>query len=86
MKTYTFRAIIEPDQNKTYHGYVPILKGCHTWGKSIEQTKKNLQDAIKCHVQGLVLDKESIPQEEDAFEVIQTFSEKEFSIRPRVYA
>ncbi|MBI5327377.1 MAG: type II toxin-antitoxin system HicB family antitoxin [Deltaproteobacteria bacterium] len=41
MKTYTYRIIIEPDENKTYHAYVPALPGCHTWGKSIETARKN---------------------------------------------
>lgn len=80
MNYYTFRTIIEPDENNTYHGWVPILPGCHTFGSSIEETKKNLKEAITCHVQGLVEDGESIPQEESAFEVIQTFSEKEFAL------
>lgn len=39
MKTYTYRTIIEPDEDG-YHGFVPILKGVHTWGKTIEETKK----------------------------------------------
>lgn len=79
MKIYTFRVIIEPDENNTYHGYVPSLPGCHTWGESIEETKENLKDAIKCHVQGLLLDNEAIPEEGETFELIQTFSEKEFA-------
>ena len=41
MKTYAFRTIIEPDE-KGYHGFVPLLKGVHTIGKTIEETKKNL--------------------------------------------
>ena len=79
MKTYTFRVIIEPDENNTYHGFVPSLPGCHTWGESIEETKENLKNAIKCHVQGLLLDDEPIPEQGEIFELIQTFSEKEFA-------
>ena len=47
MKTYTYRTIIEPD-DKGYHGFVPLLKGVHTSGKTIEETKKNLDEAIRC--------------------------------------
>lgn len=79
MKTYTFRVIIEPD-GKAFHGYVPILRGCHTCGKTLEETKKNLKEAIKCHVQGLVRDGENIPQEENAFELVQTFTDKELAL------
>jgi len=77
MQFYTFRVIIEPDENNTFHGYVPLLKGCHTCGDTIEETKNNLKDAIKCHVQGLLMDNEPIPKENESFELIQTFSEKE---------
>lgn len=79
MKFYTFRAVIEPDENNTFHGYVPLLRGCHTCGDTIEETKKNLKEAIKCHVQSLLMDNEPIPQENESFEIIQTFSEKELA-------
>lgn len=79
MKTYSFRTIIGPDDPKGYHGYVPILKGLHTCGDSIEEVKKNLKDAIRCHIIGLYKDGLEIPQEEDTMEVIQTFSEKDLT-------
>lgn len=76
-KSYTFRVIIEPEEGSGYHGFVPLLRGLHTYGDSLEEVKQNLKEAIICHVQGLVKDKERIPQEEDALELVQTFSEKE---------
>jgi len=81
MRIYTFRIIIEPDERNTFHGYVPSLPGCHTWGKTIDKTKKNVKEAIKCHIQGFLKDGESIPQEKDAFELFQTFTEKEFAFK-----
>lgn len=80
MRTYTFRIIIEPDEKNTFHGYVPSLPGCHTWGKTLEETKKNLKEAIKCHIQGLLKDKESIPKEENSLELVQTFTEKDLAL------
>ena len=80
MKTYTFRATIEPDENDAFHGFVPSLPGCHTYGGTIEETKFNLREAIACHVQGLLKDKCPIPQENDTIELIQTFSEKEVAL------
>ena len=55
MKTYVFRMLIEPDEDG-YHGFVPLLKGLHTFGKTIEETKNNLEEAIRCHVEGLLVD------------------------------
>jgi len=77
---YTFRIIIEPDELNGYHGFVPSLKGVRTCGETINEVKKNLKEAIKCHLQALLKDKESIPQEEEALELIQTFSDKELTL------
>ncbi len=74
---YNFRTIIEPDKPSGYHGFVPLLKGIHTQGETIEEVKKNLKEAIICHLQGLLSDKKPIPQEENVFEVIQSISQKE---------
>lgn len=49
----TFRVIIEPDE-KGFHGFVPALSGCHTWGKTIPETQKHLQEAIELYVEHLV--------------------------------
>lgn len=73
MKTYTFRTIIEPDE-KGYHGFAPLLKGVHTVGKTIEETKKNLDEAIQCHLEGLAKDNILPPLEQNAVEAIQTFT------------
>ena len=73
MDTHTFRIIIEPDENNTYHGYAPALSGCHTWGDSIEETKKNLNDAIDLYINSLIEDKKEIPQD-NGFEYFVTIS------------
>ena len=79
MKTYTFRILIEPDENNTFHGYVPSLPGCHTYGDTIEKTKKNLKDAIQCYVASLVSDGEQVPQER-GLESFETISEGELKL------
>jgi len=79
-KHRAFRVIIEPDKPNGYHGFVPILQGLHTCGDTVEEVRENLKEAIVCHIQGLLKDNEPIPREEDVFEFIQTFSEKEFAL------
>lgn len=73
MKIYTYRTIIEPDE-KGYHGFVPLLRGVHTIGDTIEETKQNLEEAIRCHLEGLQKDGVIPPQEKDSLEVIQTIT------------
>lgn len=75
---YTFRIMIEKD-GKGYHGFVPTLKGVHTYGKTIAETKRNLNEAIQCHLQGLMKEGVSVPKEEDSFEFVQSFSSANFS-------
>lgn len=71
MKIYTYRIIIEPDENNTFHGYVPSLPGCHTWGNTIEETRVNLRDAIDIYLRSLIADGEKIP-EERGIEMVET--------------
>lgn len=73
METYTYRIIIEPDENKTYHAYVPVLPGCHTWGESIETVRKNIKDAINVYLRSLIADGERVP-EDKGIEVLEMVS------------
>jgi len=78
-KLYSFRTIIEPEDDGGYHGFVPLLKGLHTEGDTLKEVKKNLREAIKCHVEGLMMDGEEIPKEKDTIEAIESFSNQDFS-------
>ncbi len=63
MKNLTYRIIIEPDENNTYHAYVPALPGCHTWGESIEEARINMRDALSVYLKSLIADGEKVPEE-----------------------
>lgn len=45
MKQFTFRTIIQKD-GEGFHGFVPSLPGCHTYGNSIEDVRKNIKEAV----------------------------------------
>lgn len=83
MRIYTFRVVIEPDKPSGYHGFVPLLKGVHTYGKTIQEVKQNLREATRCHLQGLLKDRELVPQEAETFESIYSFSDKELALSSR---
>lgn len=68
-KVLTYRAIIRKD-GKYYHGFVPSLPGCHTQGATIEETKKNLKEAIEGYLISLQKHNEPIPSE-DGYEVTE---------------
>lgn len=63
MKFYTYRVIIEPDENNTFHAYVPSLPGCHTWAENLDEARKNIRDAIDVYLRSLTSDGEPIPQD-----------------------
>ena len=76
--TYTYRTIIEKD-GEQFHGYVPALLGCHTFGETIEETQKKLEEAVTVYIMSLKEDGESIPSD-TSFESFQTISlEKKYA-------
>ena len=73
MKSYTYRIILEPDEQNTFHAYVPALPGCHTWGETLEEARQNIRDAIDVYLRSLSADRERIP-EDKGIEIIETIS------------
>jgi predicted RNase H-like HicB family nuclease len=52
---------IHKDENSDYGVIVPDLPGCFSAGSTIEEAIANSHEAIECHLEGLLLDNESIP-------------------------
>lgn len=73
MKSYSYRIIIEPDEKNMFHAYVPALPGCHTWGTSVEDARKNIKDAMDAYLRSLTADGEKIP-EDKGIEVVEIIS------------
>ena len=38
--------IIEMDEDETYIVSCPLLKGCHSYGETIEEAMENIQDVV----------------------------------------
>ena len=55
-----YTIIIEKAGNN-YSAYVPDLPGCITTGLTVEQTKRNMEEAIAFHLRGMREDGEPIP-------------------------
>ena len=53
MKTYTFRIIIEQDEDGVFVAKCPTLPGCHTQGKTYEQVVKRMEEAVILYVEVL---------------------------------
>ena len=83
-RVYTFRVILESESPKGYHGFVPLLKGVHTQGGTLDEVKHNLKEAIICHLQGLQKEHLAIPREEESLEYIQIIAPQELAMRAHV--
>ena len=49
-----YTVVIEPDEDG-YHGFAPALRGCHTFGLTIDETLRNLNEAIALYVEAVTV-------------------------------
>jgi len=52
MQFYSFEIVIEKEpEDEGYFAYSPTLPGCFSNGKTIEETKKNIREAVTQHIE-----------------------------------
>ena len=56
-----YAMVIEKGENN-YSAYLPDLPGCVTTGDTVEELKRNMQEAIELHLEGLREDGLPIPE------------------------
>ena len=56
-----YRVVIHKDENSDYGVTFPDMPGCFSAGETIEQALANAQEAAECHIEGILIDFESIP-------------------------
>lgn len=61
MQLHRFLIVIEKVE-KNFAAYSPDLPGCVATGKTREETKLNMHEAIEMHIQGMREDNEPIPE------------------------
>lgn len=65
MKFYSFQIVIEKElEDEGYYAYSPTLPGCFSNGKTIEDARRNIREAIQQHLESLRVHAEPIPQDE----------------------
>ena len=57
-----FVAVIHKDTRTGYGVTVPDLPGCFSAGDTLEEAIESAQEAITCHIEGLLLDGEPVPE------------------------
>ena len=56
-----YPVVIHKDKNSDYGVSVPDISGCYSAGKTYDEALTNVIEAIECHLEGLLMDNESIP-------------------------
>ncbi len=70
MKFYNFEIVIEKEQeDEGYSAYSPGLSGCCSNGRTIEEAKKNIREAIQQHIEVLLAHGQPIKHRENLVHV-----------------
>jgi predicted RNase H-like HicB family nuclease len=56
-----YPVVLHKDPDSDYGVSVPDLPGCFSAGESLDDALQQVVEAIECHLEGLLLDGESIP-------------------------
>ncbi len=64
-----FLIVIEKAESN-YSAYSPDLPGCIATGSTIEETERNMYEAIEFHVEGLVEDNIPVPESTSVAEYV----------------
>jgi predicted RNase H-like HicB family nuclease len=62
MQYYTFEIVIEKKaEDESYSAYSPSLPGFYSNGRTVEEAKQNIRDAIEQHIQSLLAHGSRLP-------------------------
>lgn len=64
-------AIVVEKSRNNYSAYVPDLPGCVATGFTVEETEREIREAIGFHIEGLVEDGLPIPQPASIVEYLE---------------
>lgn len=64
MKTYVFRVVVKPDEDR-WLAFCPALElyAATTWGYTREEALRNIREVVEMVLQELVEDSEAIPED-----------------------
>ena len=62
MAEYSYHVIYDHLVEGGYQVIIPALPGIVTYGRTLEEAREMAQDAILCHIRGLLKDGEEIPE------------------------
>lgn len=67
-KTRSYSVFYEQASGGGFVAFVPILPGCHTQGETLEETERNVAEAIELYLESLAAHGEPAPEEGRSFQ------------------
>jgi predicted RNase H-like HicB family nuclease len=67
-KAFSYSVFYEKAREGGYVAFVPALPGCHTQGETLEETERNVKEAIALYLESLAAHGEAIPEEGPSFQ------------------
>lgn len=68
----TYRVLFRKEPEGGFTAIVPSLPGCVSFGKTLEEAKVMVREAIELYLESLKAHGEPVPTEEDVFEYTLT--------------
>jgi predicted RNase H-like HicB family nuclease len=63
VKFYSFAVVVEKEpEDDGYLAYSPTMPGCFSNGKTIEEARRNIREAIQQHLESLLSHRQPVPQ------------------------
>ena len=57
----SFIALIEKDEDSVFIGTIPPLKGCYSYGKTLDELMANMKEAIDAHLEAFEAERRRCP-------------------------
>jgi antitoxin HicB len=67
-KTLSYSVFYEQVSEGGFVAFVPALPGCHTQGETVEETERNVREAIVLYLESLAAHGDAIPEEGRSFQ------------------
>ena len=61
MTKHSFIVLIEKDEDGVFIGTVPSLRGCYSYGKTLDELMANLKEAIEVHIEAFRSEEKELP-------------------------
>lgn len=70
----TYRVLFRKEPEGGFTAIVPSLPGCVSFGKTLEEAKAMVKEAIELYLESLKAHGETVPTEDDVFEYTLTLN------------